>query len=121
MPEPLIIADPALHTPPDREFWTTPEMLNEHGRPKFGVSEVAKCFFGRSPFWARRLLQQRWEDPEGNLFEVPRSASGDRWFRLYDIERWAHILAHHTVLDGRQLELVVFMVKTNAQLHGFIT
>lgn len=116
MPEPMIIADPELRRPEGEEYWTSPEM--DH--PTWFIAEVAKSFFGMSPGWVRHHLRQRYEC-EGEPFEPPRTPSGDRVFRLWDIERWAYCLADHQIIDGRHLELSIQAVKTTAQLHGFIS
>lgn len=121
MPEPLIIADPSLRTPEGRTYWTSPEMgAPGTKRPlTFSVAEVAKSFFGMSPGWMRHHLRIEYLI-EGEAFVAPRSAAGDRYFLLHDIERWAHALTEYGVLDGRHLELVIVAVKNTAQLHRFI-
>jgi hypothetical protein len=120
VPDPMIIADPSLRTPADREYWTSPEMYDpvKHS-PAFVVSEVAKAFFGMSPGWVRHHLLQHYE-VDGEPFELPRTPAGHRYFRLWDIERWAHALAERRVIPGHHLELTVTAVKTTAQLHRYL-
>jgi hypothetical protein len=93
----------------------------EKRSPAYSISETAKCFFGMSPGWIRWRLRQRFTDAAGVAFELERSPAGDRYFRLYDIERWAHMMADHQALSTRHLELVIMAVKVNAQLHEFIS
>jgi hypothetical protein len=119
MPEPMIVADPALRTPPGSDYWTSPEMVDQHGAPTFSVQEVGKAFFGRSPGWVRAQLRTQVE-VDGEMFRLERKPGGDRYFRLYDIERWAHGLAAAGRINGRHLELVIHVVRTNARLWSFI-
>lgn len=120
MPDPMIVADPSLRMPQGQEYWTTAEMIDARGRPTFSVGEVAKCFFGMSGSWVRQQLRIDYEI-HGEVFEPLRSPAGDRYFRLYDIERWAHALGDYGVIDGRHLELIIVAVKNTAQLYRFIS
>ena len=128
MPEPIV--DSAGGQPqPAFSLHTTPEMF-DHDRfvPAYNQSEVARCFFGRSPSWLRKhqmlhhtLLPGESGGP-GELVEPLRNPSTGRpaW-RLYDIERLAHALAAHRVITGRELELAVTMVTTSAKIYSYLS
>lgn len=122
MPEPMILATPDMLTPGGREFWTSPEMYDpkEH-HPAFKISETARCFFGMSPGWLRKHARMGYEW-DGQVWQPPRTPANDMFFRLYDIELFAHILATHPqhVLTGQQLQLTITIVKSVAQLNHFI-
>lgn len=122
MPEPLILADPDLRTPPDRPFWTTEEMVDDRRKwPLYSVAEVSKIFFGRSANWLRLHLRDGSNvSDELGVVDCPRSAAGARQFRLYDIERLAHAFAHNGVVSAQELELTIIMVKAQAKIHHFI-
>jgi hypothetical protein len=121
VPEPLILADPAIYMPEDRDFWTTPEMYDPvRRRPAFMVKETANVFFGMSPQWLRKHLRIGSTIVDGEDWQPERSDSNYRLFRLYDIERIAHALAENRVITGQHLELVTIMVKTSAQMHHYI-
>lgn len=123
MPRPLILADSAVLTPPDRQFWTAPWMWDEQKNdPTWSTGEASKTFFGLSR-WSLAKAQPLAYGVEGLPdLDVPRGAgSSERYlWRLYDVE----LLAHHMGAAGRlkpgKLNLVITAVKTVAQIHGYL-
>lgn len=120
MTEPLVIADPALLSPPGQRFWTTPEMVDAKGRPTFPIGVVAEVFFARSVHWARLMQTKGWMVLDDEPLDIPKTEAGAKAFRLYDIERMAHALADNGAIDGQQLSRTVLLVKTVGQNWGFL-
>jgi hypothetical protein len=89
-------------------------------RPAFTVQVVAEVFFGMSGPWLRKWQRQANTSPELGTVEPLRTEAKYHSYRLYDIERMAHAFASHQVIDGVHLERVVTMVRTVAQLYGFL-
>lgn len=118
----MILAVPNMLTPGDREFWTSPEMYDPiRHHPAFKISETARCFFGMSPGWLRKHVKQGYEW-DGEVWQPPRTPANDMYFRLFDIELFAHILASTDppVITGWHLQLTMTIVKSVAQLNHFI-
>lgn len=120
--EPMFIESPSAVTPHSGSFlWTTPEMYDPvRKRPAFTVQVVAEVFFGMSGPWLRKWQRQANTSPELGTVEPLRTQAKYHSYRLYDIERMAHAFASHQVIDGVHLERVVTMVRTVAQLHGYL-
>jgi hypothetical protein len=120
MPEPMVLATPEMITPGDSEFWTSPDMYDSiRHHPAFRISETARAFYGMSPGWLRKHVKVGYEW-DGQLWQPPRTATNDMYFRLFDIELFAHILAEEHVISGQHLKLTVTIVKSVAQLNHFI-
>lgn len=121
MPQPLILTDPDLRIPGDRPYWTTPEMVDMtrgYGYPTWRSNEVGKMF-GMSQGWMRKHLAYAYPI-DGEPFVPLRTPGMHVYFRLWDIERWAHALAQHQVINGKRLEIVIALVKLFAQAHGYL-
>lgn len=117
MPEPLIISRPDLILPPGKDYFTTPAMYDPaRHRPAFRPIEVAKIFFGMSRSWLDLHLDKGYQ-VEGRPFSLPRTPAGHQYFRLYDIEVFAHLLAERRVIQAGRLERVITLVKTVAELY----
>lgn len=125
MPNPLIRVDPWVMTPPDRPFWTTPDMWNaERRHPTWSTGEMCKTFLvmnRHSVLWH----VQRARGVEG-LPDVapPRRPGGIEAFqwRLYDIE----VLAHHLATRGvravtpAQLRRTITMIRLCAEGYEYL-
>lgn len=115
---------PELSPPDGRLLWTSPEMIDSFGRPTFRTKQVAWFFFARGHMWLYKNLlvppHQVLDHPEVGTLAVPRQANSYRVWRLYDVELYAHILASHRRIQGWQLVHTITLVKTSAQLWGFI-
>ena len=122
MTEPMFIDSPSADAPHSGSFlWTTPEMYDpERKQPAFTVQVVAEVFFGKSGSWLRKHQRQSNQSVELGKVEALRTESGYHSYRLYDIERMAHVFASHQVIDGVHLERVVTMVRTVAQLYNYL-
>lgn len=114
----MIIADPRGLLPEGRRYWTTPTSR----QPTYTTHIVARVFFGRSPAWLKKhlMLRDYTEQDEGDVAPTKGTNGYFEW-RLYDIERMAHALTATHHIDGARMELVITMVRTNAQLHGVIS
>lgn len=94
----------------------------ETPEPTFTVSEAAKVFFGMSAAWLR------WRDKEGafvlNGKKVGQTrikqANDRRVYTLSDIELIVHALGQRDMLDGRRVALALRVVKSLAQLYGYL-
>lgn len=128
MPSPLILTDAGSLTPPDRPFWTTPQMWDPKVQePTWSSGQVSKTFLALSRWTvtgSRGVVT--WAHGVDGLpdLDPPRaSGSSERYlFRLYDIE----LLAHHMAVQRPEsmtpgkLRKVLLMVLTCAQLHGYL-
>lgn len=115
----MIIADPQGLLPEGRRYWTSSP---HQASPIYVTGEVARVFFGRSPEWLKKHLRLRdYPTPEEGDVTPRKGPNGYYEWRLYDIERMAHALAINRHIDGQRLELVIRMVRTNAQLHGVLS
>lgn len=92
------------------EFPPTPlkrvfEDLGDRG-PVFSVSETAKVFFARSPYWLRWLERDGYlSDDEGNL--MVRREKGTRVYGLADIENITHLMFARNKISGIQLMMTM--------------
>lgn len=124
MPEPMVLVDAAVRTPPDRPFWTTEDMWDpDRWWPTWSNSTAAMTFFGFSKHTLIRHLGNGNNCSElTGAVEPPRRPGGVApWaWRLYDIERMAHALAANHAINGSKLARAVLIVKTCAELHGYL-
>lgn len=113
----MIIADPRGMLPEGQRYWTSFEQPS----PIYTTQVVAQVFFGRSSSWLRQHLAvpDHVTDDEGCAIPI-KGANGYFEWRLHDIERAAHALAHNRHIDGARMGMVITMVRTNAQLHGVL-
>lgn len=126
MPDQIIFDNsPGSAFPPQGRYWTTPEMLDtKRFVPTYTQSEVARCFFAHTASWLRRQYaagHHHLIDEDEPVEPLANPSSGRPAYRLYDIERLAHALAQHQVITGRELELVVLLVKTSARLYQYLS
>lgn len=124
MPEPIILSASGSLVPEDRDWWTTPEMINpRYHRPSFITREVTHCFFGRSTVWLKNLLYARFGTSELDDVNAdiapPRTPAGHRRWRLYDIERLARYLLEIEGIDPGQFGLTIGVLKRVAVMHGY--
>jgi hypothetical protein len=107
-------------SPRDREYWTDPEMVDSRGRPLYGVSDVAKHFFGKSTVWLRMRLFNGYgaRDDLGPL-EPSRSDAGHRKWHLHDVERLARALLMENAINMDSFGRTINAVKAAAYLYGF--
>lgn len=120
--EPIFIDSPEAAVPRSGGLlWTTPEMYDAvKGRPAFTVQVVAEVFFGMSAPWLRKHQRQSNQSTFFGKVEPLRTQAKYHSYRLYDIERLAHVFAEHRVIDGNHLARVVDMVRLVAQLYKFL-
>jgi hypothetical protein len=120
--EPMIIESPGAAVPRSGGLlWTTPEMYDPvRKRPAFTVQVVAEVFFGMSAPWLRKHQRQSNESVDFGKVEPLRTQAKYHSYRLYDIERMAHVFAEHRVIDGHHLARVVDMVRLVGQLYGYL-
>jgi hypothetical protein len=94
--------------------------LDVSEKPRFNVTEVAKFFFGRSSHWVR------WKEKEGDLslngklVADHRNDGGARYYTLSDVEQMAHALCRNGAIDSFQLQHVLRLVYTEAQVWGYL-
>jgi hypothetical protein len=124
MPEPMVLVDVALRTPPDRDFWTDETMYDAERRwPSWTTSQVAMTFFAVSKHTIARHLREGNNVSEftGTVLP-PRRETGKELYiwRLCDIERMAFAMAANGVLTNRKLSRAVLMVKTCAEQYDFL-
>ena len=124
MPEPMVLVDAAVATPPDRLFWTTEEMFDpERWWPSWSTNSVAMTFFAVSRHTVVRHLREghNISAATGEVMPLRRPGGVERYaWRLFDIERFAHALAANGRIRGHKLSRAVLMVKTCAELHGYL-
>lgn len=135
------ITGPQVSTPGGRRFVTTPEMYDpDELRPTYNMAIVAGTFFFRSTPWLRQkirtvqvdqakargsyseegvLLTSPLEDDLGPI-DPPRTESNHHAWRLYDIERMAHLFARNSIIEGEHLVLIIQTVKLQAKGYGFL-
>lgn len=135
------ITGPQVSTPGGRRFCTTPEMYDpDELRPTYNMATVASIFYCRSTPWLRQkirtlqveqakargtyndqgvLLTSPLEDDLGPI-DPPRTQSNHHAWRLYDIERMAHLFARNNIIEGEHLVEVIKMVKLQAKGYGFL-
>lgn len=88
--------------------------------PLYTVSEVAKFFFAKSAYWIRWRERSGAFVLDGKPVGTARTPQGARVYDLSDIEKMAHALASQRLLDGMDLQLVLYAVYCQARLWGFI-
>jgi hypothetical protein len=122
MTEPMIVDPSGAAQPRSGGFlWTTPEMYDPvKEKPAFTVQTVAEVFFGRSAPWLRKWQRQANQSTDLGRVESLRSRAGYHHYRLYDIERLAHVFAEHKVIDGDHLSHVVSVVRLVAQSYNYL-
>lgn len=107
--------------PPDRPYWTSPEMIGRWGSagPLYTNQTVA-AFFGRSTPWLKLVLWQRPECADVlDVIQPPRTDAGHLRWRLYDVERLAHCLLEREIISFNQWLLVLNVVKNLAVLNHY--
>lgn len=124
MPQPLVLVDAAVRTPPDRPFWTTPDMWEpERWWPTWTNAYAAQTFFGFSKHTLIRHLKEG-NHVSANTGEVspPRRSGGVEPYawRLYDIELMAHALLANGKISAGTASRAILMVKTCAELHHYL-
>lgn len=122
MPEPFVLDAADLgFVPADRPYWTSPDMVGRWGSsgPVYTNQTVA-ALFGRSTPWLKLIL---WHWPQTkDALEVlapPRTKAGHLRWRLYDVERLAHLLLERGMISLNQWLLVLNVVKSLAVLNRF--
>lgn len=109
-------------------LWDSMFPLNTEGQPlpAYTVQEASKVFFGRGPDWLRWRYRPAREYPHGYfvlgdvILEPKRTATGNRYYTLADIERMAHALAENNAIDGEQLSVIIQLVLLQARVHRII-
>lgn len=116
----FIIPASGTLVPLDRPYWTNETMVNQRFMtPTFTTIEVAQVFFGRSRTWFKHLMHL--EADEVGPIDVPRADTHNqprRW-RLYDIERFAHVLLIHHVIGLNHFSLVLHTIRCVATMYGY--
>jgi len=112
--EPIILSAVNRLFPEDRDYWTTPDMLDRDGRPLFTAQEVAKGFYARSPIWLRTRLWRGF-----GAVDIPRTNSGHRRWRLYDIEHQARQFLDETAFSLTDYARIVNVIRAVAHLYHF--
>lgn len=120
--KPVIIESPNAAPPRSGGLlWTTPEMYDPvKKRPAFTMQVVAEVFFGMSASWLRKHQRQSNDSVDFGKVEPLRTEFKYHLYRLYDIERIAHVFAEHKVIDGHHLARVVDMVRLVGQLYNYL-
>lgn len=114
----LIVSGAGLLVPEDRPYWTTPDMYNERWmRNFFSTKDVATVFFGRSRTWLQHLMPIT--DDEIGPIEPILLDSGHRRWRLWDVERQAHVLLRARKISVSHFGLVINVVKSVATMYGY--
>lgn len=114
----------------DRDFFMWDNMFdqNEYGQPlpAYTVQETAKLFFGKGPDWLRWRYRPANNFPQGYfvlddvVLEPKRTATGNRYYTLADIERMAHALVENGAIDGAKFSIVLQLVLLQAVMHRVI-
>jgi hypothetical protein len=119
--------------PPGREFWITPDMIvvgkKGESKPWFSTHTVATVFIGRSAAWLRVRMRTSddWPDSElvldgtwKGMYDIHRSATGDRQFSLRDIELTAHALRRSGSIDEDRFVCMIMSVVWCARQYGLL-
>lgn len=114
----LIVSGAGSLVPEDRPYWTSPDMYNANWlRNVFSTKEVAEVFFGRSRTWLYHLMPIT--DDEVGPIEPIILESGHRHWRLWDIERQAHVLLRAHKISVSRFGLVINVIKSVATMYGY--
>lgn len=93
--------------------------------PYFTVADVAKFFFARTAHWIRWRERKGFlvfeGQPIGKRKTLPNGKLAARAYDLADVERMAHALAEQQAINGAQLSNVLLLVRTEAQVWGYLT
>ncbi len=95
------------------------EGIDTSAGPVFSVGEVGRFFFARTSHWMRWVERQGKLVLDGSAVASDRSEAGSRKYTLTDVEQAAHALATNGAISGTQLRLVLSLVATQAELHGY--
>jgi hypothetical protein len=102
-------------------FWTGEDMYDQrHFQPLFTTGDVSVFFFGRPTDWIQYQINRVGVLYDGEYLEVPRYLDGDRAFRLYDVERFAHALFQGGRIGVMRFARAIEIVKLVAATWGYI-
>lgn len=106
---------PDLSPPEGRDFFTSETM----DKVTFSRSQVGKIFFARGHSW---MIAQLLKKPEldGQLLEFTKGKNGYYQFKLYDVERLAHYFLYSQVINFKQFERTIQLVKLIAANYHMI-
>lgn len=110
-----MLADPAIDT---NKFML--EGIDTSAGPLYSVSEMAKFFFARSSHWVRWLENNNRLVLDDEPLVPVRTPSNARKYDLALVEKIAHALASNRSIEVGQLRHALTIVKTQAQMFGYI-
>jgi hypothetical protein len=97
--------------PEGRDFWLD---IEKDSRPIFTAKEVATVFFAHSKLWLYRQLYASNHELDGIPVGIPRSDSGQYQFRLAHVERLAHAFFSRGIINLKQFEIALTIIKAIA-------
>lgn len=110
-----MLADPGLNM---NEFILSG--VDTSAKPLYSVSEMAKFFFGRTSHWVRWLEGENKMVLDDEALVPIRTNSNARKYDLAMVEKIAHALAENQAITVNQLRHALTIVKTQAQMYGYI-
>jgi len=107
-------------SPPDgQDFWT--QFQRPGAAPVFSTKEVASVFYGRSKLWMLRHLQNDDHWLDGGLIAIPRGTNNGAYrFQLAHVERTSHAFFQRAIIDIKQFENSLMIVKSIASNYRLI-